>query len=514
MNIDYKSYYQSVRRWAKEAHTAGWLEQGDIQALDEIETQSAQDLFDDSDRRPLLVGFFGGTGVGKSSLLNKLAGQRIAATGVERPTSRRATLYLHDSRQLATLDERSPIADSDVAYHGIAAKKDVAWIDMPDIDSVEQANRELALKWLPYIDWLIYVVSPERYRDDAGWELIQRRQNNHHWLFVLNRWDEATAIQLDEFVADLERAGFDQPVVLCTSCRAGNEYDFARLEAVIAHAIDEHGLEELQRIGILARIKQLTALARDWMKKIGDADQWQRLRVQIIDDAASRLRLFKSRLDSELEAVVRYYPARPAFWRRDPHASELPDVDVKTTIWSGYCDELIENISMETRITLGTACVAAAPLSRRIAAQLDGARALVVAELEQGLARALVKPGTPVQRILHKSLAFLFYALPVVTACWAAYHVVTRYAQGLSGESGFLGFDFAVHSLMLIGLSWFVPFTLARWLRPSYRAAARRGLRDGSERAIAALEELVKKVCDESERGRVKLVAAFPKPDE
>ena len=55
----------------------------------------------------------------------------------------------------------------------MAARRDVAWLDMPDIDSVEARNKSLVLSWLPYVDWLIYVVSPERYRDDVGWRLLE-----------------------------------------------------------------------------------------------------------------------------------------------------------------------------------------------------------------------------------------------------------------------------------------------------------------------------------------------------
>ena len=39
------------------------------------------DLFSNAER-PLVVGLFGGTGVGKSSLLNRLADAEIARTGV------------------------------------------------------------------------------------------------------------------------------------------------------------------------------------------------------------------------------------------------------------------------------------------------------------------------------------------------------------------------------------------------------------------------------------------------
>ncbi|GAH45334.1 unnamed protein product, partial [marine sediment metagenome] len=111
MNDGFTDRFRRVRAWAGNAHTLGWLLQADIAGLDRIETESAGDLFREADRRPLLVGLFGGTGVGKSSLLNRLAGQQIAKTGVTRPTSIQATMYVHRSQTLNAFSVDSPVAD-------------------------------------------------------------------------------------------------------------------------------------------------------------------------------------------------------------------------------------------------------------------------------------------------------------------------------------------------------------------------------------------------------------------
>ena len=57
----------------------------------------------------------GGTGVGKSSLLNRLAGKAVAKTGIERPTSREVTLFHHRSVALQHLPENLPIASVKIA---------------------------------------------------------------------------------------------------------------------------------------------------------------------------------------------------------------------------------------------------------------------------------------------------------------------------------------------------------------------------------------------------------------
>ena len=61
---------------------------------------------------------------------------------------------------------------------------------MPDFDSTEQSNKQLVLQWLPHIDVLIYVVSPERYKDEKAWRLLLAEGARHAWLFVINQWDK------------------------------------------------------------------------------------------------------------------------------------------------------------------------------------------------------------------------------------------------------------------------------------------------------------------------------------
>src|SRR4051794_30031076 len=52
---------------------------------------------------PLVVAMFGGTGTGKSSLVNALVGRESAQTGRQRPTTTRPVLLIHPETETASL---------------------------------------------------------------------------------------------------------------------------------------------------------------------------------------------------------------------------------------------------------------------------------------------------------------------------------------------------------------------------------------------------------------------------
>jgi len=82
MNDRLQTLHLALTQWAQEARQAGWINDRELARLQQVEQQQAETLFQGQGERPLIVAFFGGTGVGKSSLLNRLAGGEIARVGV------------------------------------------------------------------------------------------------------------------------------------------------------------------------------------------------------------------------------------------------------------------------------------------------------------------------------------------------------------------------------------------------------------------------------------------------
>ncbi|MFP4234627.1 MAG: dynamin family protein, partial [Nitriliruptoraceae bacterium] len=139
---------------------------------------------------PLLVVVGGGTGAGKSTLVNSLAGRRISPAGVVRPTTRAAVLVCHPAdREAFALDDRVlpglVRVDADrleqvagertlLLATSTALPPGLAVLDTPDVDSVEHANRALADRALDAADAWLWLATARTYADEVGMGYLRR----------------------------------------------------------------------------------------------------------------------------------------------------------------------------------------------------------------------------------------------------------------------------------------------------------------------------------------------------
>jgi GTP-binding protein EngB required for normal cell division len=169
----------------------------------------------------VLVALAGGTGSGKSSLINALAGEEIALTGPQRPTTNEPLAWIPANPEPGLTRLLDDIGIAERVGH--AELPWLAVIDLPDMDSVADAHRMLVERLLPEVDAVVWVVDPEKYQDRALHEdyLAALAAHAARFRFVFNQIDRVgetdRAAILDDLRRSLRADGIDEPVVIPTA---------------------------------------------------------------------------------------------------------------------------------------------------------------------------------------------------------------------------------------------------------------------------------------------------------
>ncbi|MDO5711113.1 MAG: GTPase domain-containing protein [Micrococcales bacterium] len=165
---------------------------------------------------PLLAVVAGSTGAGKSTLVNSISGRLVSRSGVLRPTTRACVLIHHSQdtgwfttpRILPNLaritgeDAQDPTAVRLVAVDVLPPG--VALLDAPDIDSVVEANRDLARQLMSAADLWIFVTTAARYADAVPWGFLRQSvERGTSVAVVLDRVPPGAEDEIGEHLADM-----------------------------------------------------------------------------------------------------------------------------------------------------------------------------------------------------------------------------------------------------------------------------------------------------------------------
>ncbi len=132
----------------------------------------------------ILIGLVGGTGVGKSTFINALAGNEISRSSDRRPTTSRVVVYRYVETELPAEIPDEHLSRPQVLHRQQELTK-VILFDFPDFDSAESSHREIVAEYIPHLDVLLVVVDEEKYGDKRLYDLLSSLEHDQSNLFVL-----------------------------------------------------------------------------------------------------------------------------------------------------------------------------------------------------------------------------------------------------------------------------------------------------------------------------------------
>jgi energy-coupling factor transporter ATP-binding protein EcfA2 len=179
------------------------------------------------------VALAGGTGSGKSSLFNALAGAAFSPAGVMRPTTKHLHACVWGMEGAAPLldwlsvQRRHRYGRASALDDGEATLTGLLLLDLPDHDSVVTGSAAMVDRLVKLADMLVWVLDPLKYADASVHRryLVPLAGHAAVTTVVLNKADTLTADQVADCAADLRRLldaeGLMETQVLVTSAATG-----------------------------------------------------------------------------------------------------------------------------------------------------------------------------------------------------------------------------------------------------------------------------------------------------
>ncbi len=206
--------------------------------------------------RHTVAALAGGTGSGKSSLFNRLAGADFSTVGVTRPITRDAHACVWGVAGSGPLLEwlavprRYRYARGSALDRGEEALAGLVLLDLPDHDSVVAGTSGQVDRLVELADLMVWVLDPQKYADAAVHRrfLVPLAGHAEVVVVVLNQCDLLSQDQIEDCISDLRRLldseGLHAAPILVTSAATGA------------------GLDELRKLLIGAVTQRRAATAR------------------------------------------------------------------------------------------------------------------------------------------------------------------------------------------------------------------------------------------------------------
>lgn len=222
-----------------------------------------------------VVGFFGATGSGKTSLFNAVVGEDLGKAAARRPTTSSPLAAVWQPEGSEELLNWLEVEDRRNRSGDFAKNAGpLILLDLPDFDSVELSNREIATRLAGQVDVLVWVTDPEKYADTVIHNHFIRPHAEHSavMLAVLNKSDKLRPEDLGPVKNSLQQLlvddGLKKVKVIATSAKTGA--GVADIRAAIAKVASDR---KTQTARLEADIAAATGplLGNDKLAKVPDS---------------------------------------------------------------------------------------------------------------------------------------------------------------------------------------------------------------------------------------------------
>jgi GTPase SAR1 family protein len=330
---------------------------------------------------PLIVATFGGTGVGKSSLVNALIGEELSDAGRQRPTTTQPVVLAHpqtdlsiyglplaplappgrfesEHRRRAESEARNePNQEKTTHPHPVPAEprrgngsdelrvvrkdvpllRDIVLIDCPDPDTTEGETAESNLarlhRLLPFCDVLLYVSTQQKYRSAKVSDELMQAASGCRLVFVQTHADldediredwrkqlSAKYAVADLFFVDSRRALQEQQ----SGVRPTGE--FGRLIDLLFRELSTAQRVRIRRANLLGLVHEVVQRAREGMSQ--QASAVERLETSLAEQRHRATERMSERLRDELLVSRGLWEQRllgriTQLWGYSPFASVL-----------------------------------------------------------------------------------------------------------------------------------------------------------------------------------------------
>lgn len=321
---------------------------------------------------PLIVAMFGGTGTGKSALVNALVGTEVSPSGRQRPTTRRPVLLAHRELELGQLGFDT--SGYEIRRFDLDELREIVLIDCPDPDTSEgdEAGSNLAIlrSVVPHSDVLIFTATQQKYRSARVIRELMEAATGCRLLFVQTHADRDEDIREDW---KRHLPGFEVPTMFFIDSlqalaerQAGRppSGDFARLNEVLQTELAVGARTSVRRANVLDLLGQALAHCQRTVDEALPAVE--RLEEQLAKKQNEINRTLTERLKEELLSSRHLWERRilatvNEYWGVSPFSTML-------RIYNGLGGFLASMTVYRARNVAQVALVGAAEGARRIRA--------------------------------------------------------------------------------------------------------------------------------------------------